>query len=123
LRSFGLVINVRIPHQVHQPRAVRAFSLLLAFGLGGFVVPLAHQIDHWIDAADHVPAEELVLTTTNDRHLHDCSLCEVRMAAVQVDSQGAAQSTPVDLREVRAPEAVPLVSPRPFDGRAPPAKS
>lgn len=94
----------------------------MVFAIGGVGTPLAHQLDHLIESWSPEAAIDVVATAPDaSQTVHECELCEVRLAAVELD---AAERTPggsLALSEVRAPQAVPAQPLRAFDGRAPPA--
>jgi hypothetical protein len=101
----------------------RATLFLLVFLGGGLGVPLAHQLDHLLDKVPAEALEQVVATVPADGGLHDCSLCEVRIAAAEFHSEHAQLTASVAVMAAHAPEAAPLAATRHFDGRAPPALS
>jgi hypothetical protein len=104
------------------PLAFRALTLLLAFGLGGLAVPLAHEIDHLLDGRTEVASQEVgVVGDEEEPGAHDdCTLCDVRFTAEEASAEASVPAT------YASPEAPELVSPlargptRAFSGRAPP---
>jgi hypothetical protein len=103
------------------PLAFRALTLLLAFGLGGLAVPLAHEIDHLLDGPTEVASQEVgVVGDEEESGAHDCTLCDVRFTAEKGSVEASVPAT------YASPEAPELVSPlargptRAFSGRAPP---
>lgn len=101
----------------------RATLFLLVFLGGGLGLPLAHQLDHMLDAVPHDALEEVAATVPTERGLHDCSLCEVRLAAAEFHAEHTQLTATVAEVAAHAPEAAPRATTRHFDGRAPPALS
>ncbi len=105
-------------------RAIRALTLLLAFGLGGIALPIAHEVDHLLDARDTEVVEDgQLVDAEHEKFGHDCELCEVRVAATSGTDSFAAKLSAVDLASPEVPETVQTSSDRCFDGRAPPARA
>jgi hypothetical protein len=104
------------------PHRIRAVLFLLAFALGGLALPVAHQLDHLLHRTAEAPVHaDAVLETTRSVQLHDCELCEVRLAAATLEAPGDAAVATVPLLSAPAPERILSISPRAFDGRAPPS--
>jgi hypothetical protein len=100
----------------------RALALLLIFGIGGLGTPLAHQLDHLIELWSHeAPADVVATAPDSSKTVHGCELCEVRLAAIELDVPERTADGSLALPEVPAPQVVPTQLLRAFDGRAPPA--
>lgn len=120
VRNAGLRV-LPDPPVLRDPLALRALTLLLALGLGGLMVPLAHEIDHLLDAPSEVASHEAsVAGHPDDEAGHDCALCDVRFNA---SSASEAPSAPAVYALPEAPLPVSTLARGPtraFSGRAPP---
>jgi len=104
--------------------AVRAVLLLLAFGLGGLVAPAAHA---WGHIGDIAPLSSAVGTPSVEglgQHsaLHECALCEVRLAASEMGVEAAQVSQRVADVPPKAHATPDLLALRSVFGRAPPTR-
>jgi len=106
---------------IRGPLAFRAVALLLAFGLGGLALPLAHEVDHLLDGLPAAATQEAgVLGDEDAASGHDCTLCDVRFAALDaaaVGSTAAAYALPDAHAPVSPLARAPALA---FSGRAPP---
>jgi len=108
---------------VRSSSKISALLFLFAFALGGVAVPLAHELDHYLDGADApVHHEASLLPVANDVR-HDCTLCDVKLAATDTLHPAPLATAHPAEPPATAPDRMLATSVRTFDGRAPPILS